>query len=440
MRTTLRLAVVLCGSLAAAELKLVTFDGAEVTTASWRDMNDPVMGGASKSSFAVTANRTGLFHGTCAIVSFLKAPGFAKIMGSAKFADITGYDSIALKVKSSTPHYQGFKIAFGAPGIPKSSVFTTGSYKADFNLSGSAWQLVEVPLSKFSRDWSAYTGRCDTKDPDSLFMKGKQHYCCDKSGLQPSKPEVCVDSKYLSKIDGVEVWAEGVEGDFSIEIDWIGATKSLAETTPAAQGSLVTFDSSPGTTFTFKELNDPVMGGKSVGTWSLGDGFGVLDGEVVNVPSLKAPGFIKAAADGKFPDISEFIDGSLVLLVRSSTPDYAGYRVTFVSGAMSPSFSCAGGGSLPFSRGCFKQKFGVPAGSDFVEVKLPFAGFSDKWSPATGEQTEECAKNKDVCPTAAKLGKIQRIEFWGEGAVGKLHLEVKSVYAEKASGERMVVV
>merc|ERR1712048_929226 len=125
---------------------------------------------------------------------------------------------------------------------------------------------------------------------------------------------------------------------------------------------------------------------------------------------------------------------------RTSTPEYAGFRVTFVSGAVSPSFACAGGGSLPLSRGCYKQKFSVPAGAEFVEVKLPFNTFSDKWSSATGEHNEECAQNKDVCPTASKLSKIQRIEFWGEGAAGKLNLEVQSVSAEKASGERMILV
>merc|ERR1712004_530414 len=93
-------------------------------------------------------------------------------------------------------------------------------------------------------------------------------------------------------------------------------------------GTLVTFDGAGDTSFTFKILNDPVMGGKSTGTWSLGNGFGILDGEVVDVPSLSAPGFIKAAGDGTFPDISSFIDGSLVLSVRSSTPEFAGFRVT----------------------------------------------------------------------------------------------------------------
>merc|ERR1719213_371147 len=111
--------------------------------------------------------------------------------------------------------------------------------------------------------------------------------------------------------------------------------------TSSSQSPLVTFDGAKETTFKFVELNDPVMGGRSTGTWSLGNGFGILDGEVVDVPSLKAPGFIKAAADGKFPDISAFVDGSLVLSVRTSTPDYAGYRVTFVSVAASASYSCA---------------------------------------------------------------------------------------------------
>lgn len=444
-------AALLASVFAADELKLATFDGASGTTASWRDQNDPVMGGASTSSFQVTSDKTGLFQGTCAIVGFLKAPGFAKITGTGTFADITGYDTIALKVRSSTPDYKGFKVAFSAPGIPKSSIYGGASYKADFALKGGDWQVVEVPLTQFSYDWSAYTGRCDTQDPGSMFGKGKQHYCCDKSGIQPSKPEVCVESKFLSKINDLEVWAEGVQGDFNLEIAWLGATraKKAAAGEEAAdadradvaeEAALVTFDGAASTTFAFKELNDPVMGGKSTGTWSLGQGYGILDGEVVDVPSLKAPGFIKAAADGAFPDVSAFADGSLVLKVRTTTPDYAGFRVSFASGAASPAFSCAGGGGLPFSRGCFKQKFHVPAGGDFVEVKLPFNGFSDMWSSATGEQTKTCAMDKDVCPTPTKLSKIKRVEFWGEGATGKLHLEVQGVYAETASGERQVLV
>ena len=40
------------------------------------------------------------------------------------------------------------------------------------------------------------------------------------------KAEVCIQDKYLNTISRVEVWAEGVEGDFDIEVEWIGATNS----------------------------------------------------------------------------------------------------------------------------------------------------------------------------------------------------------------------
>merc|ERR1712054_668729 len=143
---------------------------------------------------------------------------------------------------------------------------------------------------------------------------------------------------------------------------------------------VVTFDGSA-TTFKFVELNDPVMGGRSTGTWDQSKGYGIFDGEVVNVPSLSAPGFIKASADGSFPDISAAAGGSLLLRVRSTTPTYSGFKVSFASGTLSPAYACSGGGSIPLSRGCFKTKFSVPAGNDFTTVAIPFSSFSDMWSP-----------------------------------------------------------
>ena len=83
--------------LASSSIKLATFDGAkgrtprfgvhktfnaygfdEGTTFKWMALNDPVMGGASTSTFAVEAG-VGVFNGTCRVVSFLHAPGFAKV-------------------------------------------------------------------------------------------------------------------------------------------------------------------------------------------------------------------------------------------------------------------------------------------------------------------------------------------------------------------------
>merc|ERR1712056_81764 len=207
---------------------------------------------------------------------------------------------------------------------------------------------------------------------------------------------------------------------------------------PETGVTLATFDGAVGTTFKFVELNDPVMGGKSTGTWSVDtqEKVGVFDGDVVNVPSLKAPGFIKAAADAKyFPDASSAAGGDIVLSVRSSTPEYKGFRVTVVSGATSASFACAGGGSLPFSRGCHKAKFSVPQSSngEFQTVRINQRLFSDLWSSATGEHTKECADDASACLTAAKLAKIQRIEVWAEGVAGKVHLEVQKISVEPSS-------
>ena len=55
--------------------------------------------------------------------------------------------------------------------------------------------------------------------------------------------------------------------------------------------------------------------------------------------------------------------------------------------------------------------------------------FSDKWDPATGDQTVTCAEDPNVCPTAEALKNLRRLTLWAEGAKGDAHLEVKSVSA-----------
>lgn len=197
---------------------------------------------------------------------------------------------------------------------------------------------------------------------------------------------------------------------------------------------LATFDASSKTSVRWSELNDPVMGGQSHGSSTVqtlnGTSFLAFDGEVVDVPKLKAPGFIATQSEvGKYPDASTAFGGRLILSVRSSTPDYTGFKVTFNAGSASAKYSCAGGGSLPFSRGCFKAGFTVPAGDSFSEVVIPFSSFSDVWDPTTGEPKKKCATDSSVCPTANKLAGIQMLEFMAEGAGGKIHLEVERISA-----------
>jgi len=64
-------------------------------------------------------------------------------------------------------------------------------------------------------------------------------------------------------------------------------------------------------------------------------------------------------------------------------------------------------------------------------VRIPLNQFSDHWSPATGEHTKECSDDKSVCLTKKSLKKIQRVEIWAEGALGKVHLEIKSIALSK---------
>jgi len=156
---------------------------------------------------------------------------------------------------------------------------------------------------------------------------------------------------------------------------------------------------------------------------------------VVDVPKLKAPGFVTAVANGDFADSSSAADGGLTLMVRSNTSSYAGFRVSLYSGltGIAGSYACAGGGSIPFSRGCFKGKFQVPPGDSFSPVTIPFANFTDLWSSATGEPTSTCVKDPSACLTASKLSKLKRVELWAEGVDGVIHLEVESISATAAA-------
>ena len=163
------------------------------------------------------------FNGSCNIVPSLKAPGFAKAYTTtsstgATFQDVEEYldGDMYVYARSSTPEYKGFKIAFGAKNVPHNGPYGGGSFKAPFAFNGGDWQLVKVPFNTFSWDWSGYTGSCETKDPN-----GKQHVCCTKD-----TPQVCPTKAFLSTITGVELWAEGTQGLFQLDVKWIGAGSS----------------------------------------------------------------------------------------------------------------------------------------------------------------------------------------------------------------------
>jgi len=191
---------------------------------------------------------------------------------------------------------------------------------------------------------------------------------------------------------------------------------SVASASAASSSVLLEDFSSPAQKWT--QQNDPVMGGKSKGTFTIENNAGVFDGEVVDVPFLRAPGFIKVTSSSSqgFADASKCT--ALELTVRASDA-YKGYRVSF-SNAHAP------GGKF-FAYG-YKTNFNPPVGQ-FGTVTLPFTSFSDYWDDASGDQIKTCQDDKKYCPTADTLKNMKTISVWGEGVAGKVHLEIQKIQA-----------
>ena len=172
---------------------------------------------------------------------------------------------------------------------------------------------------------------------------------------------------------------------------------------------------------TWKQMNDPVMGGRSTGSFRIqDDGVGVFQGQVVNVPFLHAPGFIQARTIDRripFPNVS--LCSALQLEVRSNNPEYAGYRVSF-GNAHAP------GGKM-FAYGYKANLVGVT--SDFGKIVIPFSDFTDYWDDATGDPIKTCRENQLYCPDEATLRNMKTIAVWGEGVAGNVSLEIASIRA-----------
>jgi len=168
------------------------------------------------------------------------------------------------------------------------------------------------------------------------------------------------------------------------------------------------------------QKNDPVMGGKSTGTFTIENDVGIMDGYVAIIPFLLIfPGFIKVETteeDAPWPDVSTCTH--LKMNVMSSN-DYSGYRVSFGKNKPPNSFVHVSG---------YKADFFPPVG-EFGDVEIPFTDFSYDWNAATGNQITTCYENPDNCPDEATLKDLYEISIWGEGVKGDVHLEVRSISA-----------
>jgi len=399
--------------LGADEIVLATFDGASKTTHTWTELNDPVMGGRSTGSFSLTGNGTGLFKGEVVDVPSLQAPGFIKVQtqDTSPFADISSCKSIVIRARAGAS-YDGYRFQFGTKRGLFCSFFSSG-FKAHFAISASEdFQRVEIPIESFSDCNSDSTG-----EPSKL---------CSKD------PRVCPDQKTLQDVKTIAFWGEGKAGTVDLEIKSVSAVGCSAltndESPPPRENALTdivlaTFVPGEDTTHEWEELNDPVMGGKSTGNFSVSDSLGHFRGEVVDVPSLQAPGFIKAQTKDSipFPDISSC--KSIAINARAGEK-YDGYRFQFgTKRGLFCSF---------FSSG-FKAHFDAPVSDQIMRIEIPLSNFSDCNSDATGEPSKLCSEDPRVCPDQGTLKDVETIAIWAEGAAGTVHLDIKSIVATGCS-------
>jgi len=170
----------------------------------------------------------------------------------------------------------------------------------------------------------------------------------------------------------------------------------------------------------WQEMNDPVMGGRSTGTFTIEDGLGKFEGEVVDVPYLKAPGFIQVRTPKRnefYPDVSACTG---LEIVAKTNVEYEGYRISF-GNAHPPR------GKI-FAFGYKSDLKGVPM-DDFGAVIIPFENFTDYWDDATGDAIVTCKEDPKYCPDRFALKDLKQLSIWGEGKVGKVSLEIKSISA-----------
>ena len=182
----------------------------------WDTMNDPVMGGKSESSLKIE-NGIAKFTGTCAIVPFLKAPGFITMVTGGffsrqhkeSFPDVSTCQALAMTIRTNV-EYSGYRVSFGREHLPRGG--HAEGYKAPLvDVPLGKFEQVLIPFSKFSSKWDEATGDIEVS-------------CQDDSNYCPS-------TRWLENMETISFWGEGVEGKIDLEIKDISAVGCTTQST-----------------------------------------------------------------------------------------------------------------------------------------------------------------------------------------------------------------
>lgn len=151
-------------AIVAADKRIITFDGTEDTTFTWRTRDDPVMGGSSKSSWQV-ANERGSWAGQVNIVWFLNAAGFCHVeasdyMGDWSSAGVDGSVVVHYRINSQNQGQPsatnianfGFEFDSGRRTNYKKGQFVC-PMPLDLKTPWGVSRTVTVPFSSCAQSW-----------------------------------------------------------------------------------------------------------------------------------------------------------------------------------------------------------------------------------------------------------------------------------------------
>ncbi|WP_411826470.1 CIA30 family protein [Luteolibacter sp. AS25] len=165
----------------AKEVEMISAFGGDEGEAKWFPVDDGVMGGVSKGGLEVKEGNL-IFSGE---ISLKNNGGFSSLRKVVKGSDFSGKDGFVMRVKGDGRTYK--------MRIETDARFNGSEigYQVDFETKDGEFIEVRVPFASFEPGWRG-------RDLDGPPMD-------------------------LSKVEEIGlVLADGKEGEFKIEVDWIG--------------------------------------------------------------------------------------------------------------------------------------------------------------------------------------------------------------------------
>ena len=101
----------------------------------WRNIDDVVMGGVSKSNITINKDGNGVFSGH---VSLDNNGGFSSVRHQFSTLNVSDYNKFVIRIKGDGKNYQ-FRV--------KSKLNEYHSYKHEFSTNNS-WQIIEIPFDE----------------------------------------------------------------------------------------------------------------------------------------------------------------------------------------------------------------------------------------------------------------------------------------------------